>query len=359
MKNIILFGGAFDPIHNAHLDMAKKASKQLDAEVIFIPAVISVWKSSSVSFQDKVNMIKLAIKDEINLSLSEYESTTGKEVNYTIDTVKYFKNLHKDANLYFLIGGDQVQKFHLWKSADELSKIAKIVFFNRPDNDDTNGNIKKFDMLPLDGVFSYANSSSVRSLQDLDIPESVLNYILDKKLYFIHGLKEYLGDKRLNHSIEVAKLAYKIAKNNAIDASKAFIAGLLHDIGKEVMVEHKNEIMHNFYNEYLDLPEFSYHQFVGEYIAREKFGINDAEILNAIKFHATGCGEMSEISKIIYASDKIEPTRGFDSSELIRVCLNDINKGFQTTLHANKDFLTLTNKDIENRLTKACFDKYL
>ena len=358
MKNIVLFGGAFDPIHNGHIEMARKASAFLSAEVIFIPAVISVWKSSSVSFIDKVNMIKLAIEGDKNLSLSEYESTTGKEVNYSIDTVKYFKNLYKDSKIYFLIGGDQVQKFHLWKDADELSKLSQIVYFKRPEIEDSE-NIAKFNMLQIEGVFSYANSSAIRDLSDLDLPETVLYYILDKKLYFIPKIASYLSEQRFNHSVEVAKLAYKIAKNNGINASKAFIAGLLHDIGKEVAVDLKEEIMNKYYEDYKDLPKFSYHQFVGEYISANELNIKDNQILEAIKFHATGCGDMGGLSKIIYASDKIEPTRSFDSSELINACIHNYEKGFKEVLKANKEYLESNNKNTGNRLTKACFDKYL
>ena len=76
MKNIILFGGSFDPIHNGHIEMAKRASTFLDAEVIFIPAVISVWKEHSADFIHKVNMINLAIKDYPFLKVSLFVSVS-------------------------------------------------------------------------------------------------------------------------------------------------------------------------------------------------------------------------------------------------------------------------------------------
>ena len=113
------------------------------------------------------------------------------------------------------------------------------------------------------------------------------------------------------------------------------------------------------YPEYLDLPYFAYHQFVGEHISKEIFNIRDKEVLTAIKFHATGCDNMNVLGQIVYSSDKIEPTRGFDSRELIQSCLNDYHKGFIEVLKANKEYLMQTKKDINNRLTKGCFDKYL
>ena len=64
MRNIILFGGAFDPIHIGHLAMAKAASEKFDADVIFIPAKISVWKKTSgATVNERIKMIELAIKD--------------------------------------------------------------------------------------------------------------------------------------------------------------------------------------------------------------------------------------------------------------------------------------------------------
>ena len=68
---------------------------------------------------------------------------------------------------------------------------------------------------------------------------------------------------------------------------------------------------------------------------------------------------MSPLSMVVYSADKIEPTRGFDSSELINACLKDFKNGFIEVLKANKQYLTETGKDIENRLTSACFRFYL
>ena len=85
--NRIIFPGSFNPFHLGHLHMAGIASKKYDADVIFVPAVISVWKSESVSFKHKVRIIELSIKDNPRFSVSDYENTLDKEVNYTVDTL--------------------------------------------------------------------------------------------------------------------------------------------------------------------------------------------------------------------------------------------------------------------------------
>ena len=360
MKNIILFGGSFDPIHNGHIEMAKRASTFLDAEVIFIPAVISVWKERSADFIHKVNMINLAIKDYPFLKVSLYESTTGKDVNYSIDTIKYFKTVYPNDNLYMLIGEDQVKEFHRWRDAEEISKLVNIIFFERPDYEDVNGNVSRFNMIIIDEYKTSAASTNIRDLVDVDTPLEVLEYIASNNLYYMEKIRPLISEKRMSHSLEVAKLCYKIAyKSNKINPNKAYVAGLLHDIGKEIEAAEVVKIMEEHYPEYISLPRFSYHQFVGEYIAKTVFGIKDEEVLEAIRYHATGNANMSDLGKIVYASDKIEPTRGFDSSDLIAACYENYENGFIVVLEANKEYLLVTKKDINNALTAKCFAQYL
>ena len=107
------------------------------------------------------------------------------------------------------------------------------------------------------------------------------------------------------------------------------------------------------------MPRFSYHQFIGEYILKNDFHIEDEDILNAVKFHCTGRANMSKLSMVVYAADKIEPTRSFDSRFLINSCMKNWYQGFLDTLTDNKKYLLAHAKDIENRLTDACFKMYL
>lgn len=81
------------------------------------------------------------------------------------------------------------------------------------------------------------------------------------------------------------------------------------------------------YDEYLNYPSYTLHQFAGAAIAYKEFNIRDSEILDAILYHTTGAPKMGKYDKIIYASDKIEPTRGYDSSEMINMMLMMSIKG--------------------------------
>ena len=174
MKNIVLFGGAFDPIHDGHINMAKEASSQLDADIFFIPAKISVWKSESAPIEDKIKMVELAIKGQSRFHISRFEADSQKDVNYSIDTVEHFKKEFPDSELYYLIGADQVNNFHKWKDAKKLSSLAKIAFFKRPDLDISLKNVKEYQMVEIKGKLKDESSSNIRELKSLETPDTVI-----------------------------------------------------------------------------------------------------------------------------------------------------------------------------------------
>ena len=356
--NKIIYGGGFDPIHLGHIKIAKLASEQLDADVIFVPSHYPIWKVESAPVKDKLFMIRLAIEDEPRFFIDEFEINTGKSFNYSIDTVKYFIKKYPEDKIYYLIGADQVNRFHEWKSPEELSSLAQIVYLPRPGSKVNEDNVKRFKMQKIEGDAIDVSSTDIKSLRKIALKDNVLAYIEDNDLYFVSEVKKHISSKRYTHSLSVAHLAYYLAKlHNLESPDRAYIAGLLHDIGKEV--DKKHEMMNKYCPEYYDLPEFAYHQFLGAVLAKQIFYIEDEEILNAIKFHATGRKNMTILDKLIYACDKIEPTRGYDSSKLILQMEKDIEKGFITVLKENVKFLESKHSSIDNRLTHECIEAYL
>ena len=355
----ILFGGGFDPFHLGHIHIAEAAHQQIGGDVIFLPTPISVWKKESAPIEDKIKMIELSIEGKPYFSIDLFEVNSKKETNYSIDTVRYFKKKYPNDEIYYLIGGDQVNKFHLWKEADELAKLARIVYFSRPNIILDSGNIEKFNMLAIKGEMVDVSSTDIREFKSLDLDPKVLDYILDNHLYFVKRIAEYIDEKRLSHSIEVAKLAYKIAKHHNLEnPEKYLMAGLLHDVGKNA--KDKKAIMEQYFPEHIDMDPILYHQFIGALIAEKDFGVKDQELLEAIKYHATGNDNMSMLGMVLYASDKIEPTRGYDSSDLIAAMIdNPIKEGFKIVLKANKEFLLEKGANINDSLTSKCFKKYL
>lgn len=184
---------------------------------------------------------------------------------------------------------------------------------------------------------------------------------------FLCFLKEYITDeKRFNHSLSVAKLCYDVAlANNLEKPLKYYLAGVLHDIGKNYDKVKSFDIIDTYYHKYLYFPKYSYHQFIGEYLIMHKLNIYDDEVLEAVKYHCTGSKHMTTIGKIVYACDKIDPLRNFDSTALIKTMMDDYEIGFIEVLDENRKFLLSKAKNqqekraIENKLTNDCFDYYL
>lgn len=134
-------------------------------------------------------------------------------------------------------------------------------------------------------------------------------------------LKNNISLKRFMHSVNVAETAVKLAELYGCDAAKARIAGLVHDCARELDLEtlHKCLEAERIVPDTiaLSLKELL-HGPAAIHICRKVFGINDEEILSAVRYHTTGKENMSLLEKIIYLSDFIEPSRCFDGVEDLR-----------------------------------------
>ena len=356
--NRIIFGGGFDPIHYGHINMALVAKEVLKGEVIFVPAQIAIWKEDSINKEDKLKMLNLAIAKYDGFSIDTFE-LDQKEQPRSYQTVAYFKEKYPKDKLFFLIGQDQANSFDRWKNPEEIAKNTQIVYYKRPKQVINQANIERFNMKVIEGPVVDTSSSEIRSLKSLAISDDVLDYIEKNSLYFIGRIKGYIKESRFNHSLEVAHLAYRLAKIHGMDYRKAYIAGILHDIAKGIGKDESLKLMKQYYPNDLDIGAYAYHQFLGEMLAKKDFEVVDEEILNAIKYHTTGRKDMCWLEKLIYCADKIEPTRQFDSSDLIKAMEEDLNEGFLIVLKANYEYLVKNKKSIDNRLSDECFSKYL
>ncbi len=356
----ILFGGSFDPVHNGHLAIAKKAREALKADkVVFLIAKYPRWKEVGTPFFHRLEMLKIALEgiSWAEISLVEYQS--DQKINYTCDTVEKIVSSSSDE-YFFLIGSDQLQQLDRWKRIDELADKVRFVAIRRPGYPLHEENREKYRVEIIDECVDAISSSAIRDFTSLNCPKRVIDYIGKNDLYYIPKIRSYLSARRFNHSLSVADLAYAIAKQNDLDAGKAYIAGLLHDIGKEIPGEEQKEFMKRNYPLYeKTIPTVLYHQFLSEEIAKKEFRIDDAEILEAIRYHATGNRNMNPYARIVYASDKIEPTRGYDSGELIEAMKSDYALGFVRVLEENIRFLQSKNSSYSNPLTRDCISEYL
>lgn len=134
-------------------------------------------------------------------------------------------------------------------------------------------------------------------------------------------IKERLSDYRFYHSLCVAECAKELAKKYGADEEKAEVAGILHDIYKEADLDEQLEIIEKAG---MTITEFErnskkfYHQISGAAYAKVILGIEDEEILNAIRYHTTGRANMSLMDEIVYLADFISADRDYDDIDNIR-----------------------------------------
>lgn len=135
--------------------------------------------------------------------------------------------------------------------------------------------------------------------------------------YLMHNLKT----KRYDHSLSVRNTSIELAKLYNEDVEKAKIAGLVHDCAKNMSDEKILDIALNYNLKVDEISKESpqlLHGAVAAVIAKEKMGIQDEDILNAVAYHTTGRKNMSQLEKIIYLADYVEPLRDFPGVEELR-----------------------------------------
>lgn len=136
-------------------------------------------------------------------------------------------------------------------------------------------------------------------------------------------LRQKLSPKRYRHSIAVMERAVELAKRYGVDVQKAKLAGLLHDVMKN---EDKNNLLQFIRNSdiLLSVAEKNgpplWHAIGGYLYVRDVLKIEDADVLNAIRYHTTGRAGMSKLEKVVYLADLTSADRDYEDVEEARAC---------------------------------------
>ena len=134
-------------------------------------------------------------------------------------------------------------------------------------------------------------------------------------------LQRRLKRGRFAHSIGVANTAVKLAKRFGVDETKAYVAGLLHDCAREFENDElpaQAEIRGIKIGDVERAMPLLLHPYIGAKMIREIYGVDDAEISQAIWRHTVGAADMTALDKIIYFADMIEPNRNYPGVEKLR-----------------------------------------
>lgn len=160
---------------------------------------------------------------------------------------------------------------------------------------------------------------------------SELDPFSDEFYDFMHeSLKDRVSKKRLKHIEGVADASEEIALAYGKDPSKARLAGLLHDWDKgmnnEEIIAHVHELgIEDEVGEWViaNMPEVI-HGISASFALGSQFPQIPDDVLHAIKVHTTACLDMSDLDKILYIADAIEPNRNFESLSTLRGMIGEV-----------------------------------
>lgn len=136
MKRIGIIGGTFDPIHLAHVNIAREAKERLNLDkVIFIPAGSQPLKIDKKVTRASLrfNMVEKAIEGYEGFEVSDYE-IEKQGLSYTFETLEHFKK--EDEELFFITGADCLLNLEKWKNVKRIFELCTLVVLTRPGYDE-------------------------------------------------------------------------------------------------------------------------------------------------------------------------------------------------------------------------------
>lgn len=186
-----IFGGCFNPPHKMHKNIPLELiSKGYLDKVIYVPTNDNYEKKDLISNKDRCNMLKLMIYNNNDLSLE-----VNPDLKYTYQTLDYFKNIYKEAEIYFICGSDNLKEFDTWKNYQYILTNYKLLVIKR-NNDNINALLKKYQKYKDNIIITNINSEIVSStylrekiresnLEEISkyIDNNVYQYIKEKNLY--------------------------------------------------------------------------------------------------------------------------------------------------------------------------------
>lgn len=340
MDAVAILGGTFDPVHLGHIQMAEHVSRKLKiGRVIFIPDGDPPHKGLLAPAKDRLEMVRLAIEGHAGFEVSDMEIGRAG-VTYTVDTMTTLTGRYPGVKFVYIVGADTLMVIETWRDfprvASMLSGIAAVP------RKDTQRQAFLAQARMIEDKYRlpvYTMEEEVADISSTDVrfaaarqlpldewvPESVEKYIRAKKLYrdpMLTELKRTMTPARYRHTLGVEETAVALAKAHGVDSEKARLAALLHDCAKHMSVEEMCALVEG---QRLPLAAGEkdsralLHAAAGCCLARTRFGVLDPDVLNAIRWHTTGKAGMTNLDKVIYLADMIEPNRRvFPDIERIR-----------------------------------------
>ncbi len=320
-KRIGVLGGSFDPLHYGHLILAEQIRQEADLDkVLLVPAYVNPFKEEvpPADGHHRLEMLRLAAGDHPFFGISDIE-LKREGPSYTYDTLAALKERdYPDDDLFFIMGTDSFYQVEHWHKAEELICSFGFLIGMRKgyDEEELKATIARLkEKYPLRAEYiripeleisstdikqRIRDGKSVRFL----LPDPVISYIREEDLYLdlIGRVREYARShektSRFAHTQGVVKMAKELALRWGEDTEKAEIAAWFHDVRRPAgNLEHGP---------------------AAAQLLQKLFGVEDEDILNAIRYHTTGRPGMSRLEMVLKTADQLEEGRDYPGVEEMR-----------------------------------------
>ena len=360
MDKIGVFGGSFDPVHYGHLILAEQLREEAGLDkIVFIPTYISPFKQAvkATDGRSRVEMLRRAFLGNPNFSVSDIE-IQRQGTSYTIDTLEYLQQQYEGRRIYFIMGTDAFLGIENWYRHEDLLNNFSFLVGMRKGHDNEQLlqtaeelrsrytlDVRIFDIpeLELSSSELRFRCQAGRSIKYLT-PDPVIEYIQEQGLYsdLLLRLESFAQDHqnphRLAHTRGVVEYARRYALKYGAAPFKAAVAAWFHDNYKSaVPLEHGFE--------------------AAEQLAKQ-FGINDPDILNAVRYHTTGRPAMSLLEKVVKLADQLEPSRDDPYIKQLRTGLSaDIDVTLLALMKRTREYVLSQGKPFDG-LSQQAIDYY-
>jgi nicotinate (nicotinamide) nucleotide adenylyltransferase/ribosome silencing factor RsfS/YbeB/iojap len=311
-------------------------------------------------------MLRLAIADDDKFDVTDVEIDRGG-VSYTIDSLRRLRDGYggfggeDEVKWFFIVGADMFLSLGKWRGLESLMSEFGFVVGQRPGfkEDELAESAASFravygtEIVFADDVWLDISSTDIRrrvsdgeSIHGLT-PDPVISYISGRGLYAgdrdaparmayagyeeNHRVRELLANTkftgiddicafirskenphRYEHTMRVLDMAVNLSRRFGADEDKAMIAALFHDMCKDCS-KPGNDLAHAT-------------EAAG--LMKSEYGIDDEDILNAVRYHTTGRAGMSRLELVIFLADTLEPSRSYEGVSRLRdLVYDDIKKG--------------------------------
>ena len=390
MRKIGILGGTFNPIHKGHLALGLAAAEQYDLEEVWLmPSKLPPHKShfTMLSEEHRLAMVALAAETNKLFQVSDFE-LHREGLTYTADTLELLTKEYPDVTFYFIVGGDSLIKFSKWRRPERILELCTLLAAGRAGYETSKieeaarklreefpnaeiGTVELSDHPISSNEIREAFYTGHPEKVQQYLPEPVWNYLQEQQLYakttfaeLDAEMAQVLPRKRYLHSVAVAHLAAAYATSLGYDPERALIAGILHDCAKAYSDEQLVADCDKYAIPVTEVERrngFLLHGKLGAFYARSKYYITDEEIRSAISYHTTGRPGMTDLEKVVFLADYLEPFRTQPTepslNEIRRIAFYDIDKAIYLALKNTLRYLASTGQETD-MTTAETFKEY-